>query len=409
MNENSTMNNDQWKDEFDLEQAWMQMHDLLNKELPVEQRRRKKTGWLWWSRMAAMLIIGVAIAVFTVQLYYSGNSDNRVAENEPGAINEREKWGPFTGTKNKNNGKAISAQKNDHSQPIVHESKKVTDANNIGFIQKIKFIRGHKEQKEFQQSNYLSLVDQFTAEKLIATANSSISDLNKISNNIPPRDSARTLAAPASAKSYRRAGVELGVYYNTGSKISNIYPVARYHLPVGKRTSLSAGIALNSAVAPKDLTVNEFMVLNDTANQVYFNVRNTSVNKITYLDLPLQLHYAIDPHWSLSAGVQLSVLQQSSGRSQSRSFDFLSDPVDQVGETVLTMAGYQPYHTYAQEYEIYKMNWRLLAGVSYHLGKASINVQYQGSVTDSYSLKDFNGEKNSSRIGFVSVGAAYKF
>jgi hypothetical protein len=73
------------------------------------------------------------------------------------------------------------------------------------------------------------------------------------------------------------------------------------------------------------------------------------------------------------------------------------------------MAGYQPYHTYAQEYEIYKTNWRLLAGVSYHLGKASINVQYQGSITDSYSVKDFNGVKNSSKIGFVSIGAMYKF
>lgn len=407
MKENSTMNNDQWDDEFDLGQAWAQMHDLLDKELPVQQQRRKKAAWLWWGHMAAMLITGIAIAVFTVQ-FYSSEKNNSVAGNKPGAINTKERSGSFTGIENKNNGKTSNVKGNDLSKPIVHTHKEMSYANTVRFIQKIKFTHDHiGQQRELQSSGHLLLNDPFIAEKLLVSANSSISDLNKISNHIPPHDSARTLAA--AAKSFRRAGVELGVYYNTGSKLSNIYPVARYHFPIGKKTSLSAGIALSSTVAPKDFVVKEFMVLNDTANQVYFNVRNTSVNKITYLDLPLQLHYTIDPHWSVSAGLQLSVLQQSNNRSQSQSFDFFSDPVDQVGQTALTMAGYQPYHVYAQEYEIYKTNWRLLAGVSYHLGKVSINVQYQGSVTDSYSVRDFNGEKNGSRVGFVSVGAMYKF
>lgn len=406
MNENSTMNNDQWKDEFDLGKAWMQMRDLLNKELPVQQRRRKKNGWLWWSRMAAMLIIGVAIAVFTVQFYSSENND-KVAENKPVDSNRKDK--PKSPAGNKKDGKVSTMQKNNSLPLFTNVDDEMIDANDKLLTQKIKFRSDYNEQeKESSPGNYLFAIDP-SAQKLIASSNSLISDFNTISNNILPRDSARTLAAPASAKSYRRAGVELGVYYNTGSKVSNIYPVARYHFPIGKKTSVSAGIALSSTVAPKDFIVKEFMVLNDTANQVYFNVRNTSVNKITYLDLPLQLHYAIDPHWSVSAGVQLSVLQQSNNKSQSQSFDFLTNPVDEVGQTVLTMAGYQPYHNYAQEYEIYKANWRLLAGVSYHLGKASINVQYQGSVTDSYSVKDFNGDKSGSKIGFVSIGASYKF
>ncbi|HEX2627746.1 MAG TPA: outer membrane beta-barrel protein [Chitinophagaceae bacterium] len=400
MNENSTMNNDQWNDEFDLEQAWTQMHELLNKELPVQQHRRKKSAWLWWCRMAAMLIIGVAIAVFTVQ-FYSSENNNRIAESKPnsGSGKERSKTGK-TGSSRQSVPTIVGSSQ----QPVAAIIGRVTR-----FIQKIKFTPEQDDRQKYLSRDQLKLIDKFIAEKIIASSNSSINNLNTVNNNIPPRDSASTPAAPAAAKSYRRAGVELGVYYNTGSKVSNIYPVAKYHFPVGKKTSLSAGIALSSTVAPKNFIVKEFMVLNDTANSVYFNVRNTSVNKITYLDLPLQLHYAIDPHWSLSAGLQLSVLQQSNNKSQSQSFDFLSDPVDQVGQTALTMAGYQPYHTYSQEYEIYKTNWRLLAGVSYHIGKASINVQYQGAITNNYKITDFNGEINSSKVGFVSVGAMYKF
>lgn len=398
MSENSTIKNNGEDAEFDLDHAWIQMRATLDRELPVQKRNRRRIAFLWWTRMAAMLITGISIAVFTVEMYHTGSSrdkqsmvvlpidKNNVAKQSelPKAKNS---FAETTTFPNKNDDKHLSSP---HSLAGKALAKRVL-AHPV-------FITGD----EILHSPAAKVSAQEAASRIPYPASIGRRNLSPV--RLYPIADALT---KGQVKRSRRAGVEIGLLYNSGTSASQLYPVLRYHQPLGDKLSISAGIAFNSPLAPKNFTVKEFMVLNDTTNQVYFTIRDNAIKKIVYLDLPVELHYAINKKWSVSAGVQLSISQEHSIDSKNTSYDFAADPTDRV--PLIGMTGYQPYQAYTQGYSIAKQNWRLLAGASYHFGKASIRVQYQGSLTNNYQVTDFNGEKMQGRLSLVTVGAFYKF
>jgi hypothetical protein len=400
MKENSTSNDFLKDDEFNLDDAWLRMRETLDRELPVQQESSKKRLLYWWTRMAAMLIIGIAIAVFTVNVSHTDNTVGKIEDDRSIESKANDKHENSVAVDN------TTAEKKDVVKKQIAENREgITKykrplqpkSSSNGFY--------NPRIKEPLNPSTFTLFNQ--AEKLLLSTNFSLQSHLQIVNNRPV-DSIRTPVAAAPVKRYRRAGVELGVLYNAGTELTNVYPVVKYHVPVNEKISISAGVALQSPVAIKDLTVKEFIVLNDTANQVYFNVRSTSVKKITYLDLPVQVHYAINKKWSVSAGLQLSVLQESNSHSQNKSYDFMSNPAQQV-TMPLWMTALQPYQTYMQEYELAKTNWRVLAGASYHFGKTAVTVQYQGSLSKNYSVKNFSGETTSTKLSVMTVGVSYKF
>jgi hypothetical protein len=90
--------------------------------------------------------------------------------------------------------------------------------------------------------------------------------------------------------------------------------------PIYKKLSLHTGLWAFSTVRGKEASSKERELINNMNASIYYNVTTTSVIKASYFDVPVTLHYAISPNWSVGSGLQVSKLYKLNIREQQESY-----------------------------------------------------------------------------------------
>ncbi len=206
----------------------------------------------------------------------------------------------------------------------------------------------------------------------------------------------------------QRIALRIEAHYNLGANITSIHPKISLLIPLSKKAFLSAGMGLNSQLRIKGLNPKEFVVLNDTVNQVYFTMEETKIRKAVYMDLPISFNYNLNKKISIGAGIQISVLQHTDVQREKNTFDFQSNLSREIAISPATTGTiFTAYQRYANDYKVMKTNGRLIAAASYKFRDLGIQIQYAKSITPNYQISDFNGIKREKRLSVLTVGFNY--
>lgn len=425
------------QDEPDLDMAWGEMRKTLDQKLPVKNDDLSRRLFIYFFRIAAvlLLILGTLLPGTIYNL-----KDNRQAKlpaqkretiNNSALNNQDQVISNTTfydiGIKQVNKSgedyhaalsfNNILSQKKTFSSLFLQNKRSNAKKEKYSLTSQLteeedNKINKHDDLLNFESDINYSIIKaeaNFTKRGIIESEKMMIqlkSKLTLIDTLVKTSDAAKQ---DEQKKKKSLIGFELGAYYNIGGSLSAVYPIANMGIPISEKVFISLGVGLNSQVKINDLAPKEFTILNDTVNQTYFIVEQKNIRKAAYIDLPLLLNYKLNKHFTIGAGVQLSVLQSVDMKTEKQAFDFQANLSQHVSSNVFVTANaYTPYQAYAQDYTVMKTNGRFITGVSYQLKNVAIKFQYAKSFSPNYSLTDFNGNISEKRLSVFTIGLTYR-
>lgn len=397
-----------YDEEPDLDQAWEDLRQKLDKKFPVKKKIRRKHFIVFTYKVAAIFFALMTCALLTNNYFLVKdqvpavyNTDDRSQTNS-----FHKNGSPVAGTADiitEKSDPAMETGENRGANALLRSSLFETESNtskDIGIEDRDETKMGYSRNREINRPAILKTIDPgktFAIQKSLA----SISGLSSL-------DAAPDKKATNVKKKDKIIGFDIGAYYNIGSSLKSIYPVANINLSIAKKSSISLGIGLSSMVSVRNFTPKEFIILNDTANLVQFGVTRNEIKKVTYIDLPACFNYKINEQFRVNMGMQVSFLQDFNNKPEYKTYDFQADLSKVVSPNVSGVSQLTPLHTYAEEYTVKKTNWRFVTGISYQYKDAGIKFQYQRSLTPNYNLFDFDGFNSRKKLSVFTVGVYYQ-
>ena len=210
---------------------------------------------------------------------------------------------------------------------------------------------------------------------------------------------------------YVGAGINISPWSNnTGSFSSgdiNIHPGVALIMPLSKKLSLHTGLWAFSTVRGKEASSKERELINNLGSSIYYNVNTTSIIKASYFDVPVTLHYAISPNWSVGSGLQLSKLYKLNIREQQESYDYnntrFSATVQQYNSTPTQAA-----IVLQKKAEIKKYEPRFVAETCVREGKWLLSAGYYYGLGKTITLKDADNTTHQYRNEYLKLGIQYR-
>ena len=210
---------------------------------------------------------------------------------------------------------------------------------------------------------------------------------------------------------YVGAGINISPWSNnTGSFSSgdiNIHPGVALIMPLSKKLSLHTGLWAFSTVRGKEASSKERELVNNLGSSIYYNVNTTSIIKASYFDVPVTLHYAISPNWSVGSGLQLSKLYKLNIREQQESYDYnntrFSATVQQYNSTPTQAA-----IVLQKKAEIKKYEPRFVAETCVREGKWLLSAGYYYGLGKTITLKDADNTTHQYRNEYLKLGIQYR-
>ncbi len=416
------------REDPDVDSAWVHMRSILDEKMPVKDKRSKRLIFYFY-RVAAMLLLLLCVLV-TGDMYLTKNiSHLKKYEIKIDTINTS-----LSTTKNNDAHLSTVAYeeaeqqhqvlKNSSLKPILQNTKahqkkylSVTSGKNRNatYLASNPSPAIHNSVAvEYpiskQKENGVNIsVDHDTSYgghfKITTAQTKQVSDTNDLAVKDSTVKNTGTANNDKIKKKKRVLGVEMGAYYNNSGSVLSIYPIAALTFPVQQKSFVSFGVGFNSQVNLHNFISREFTLLNDTANQVYFTLDQKKIKKVVYIDLPISFHYSLNSHFIVSAGVQLSVLQNVDIKTEKKIFDFQSDLIQEISPGAISTAGtFTPYPVYAQGYDFMQTNWRFITGLGYHFKNAAIKFIYQQSFNPNSRFTDFDGTRSERRFSIFTLG-----
>lgn len=382
-------------------QGWLQMKAMLDMHMPVRSiDGQKKTAALWWNelpiRQIAVLIPFICISILTGR---QGIIEwQPVVQEINGSINEI----------NTGAGKLRSVPILNNDQPSSNDAFLIS--NDAQVIQDNSREPAGRQQKEdmlvlngkatdisIERIRRLNEPVPVELLKDKIKPGTIFSKKVKVNEYILPYVGSRK---EANGKAQTKIGFSAGVGSNS-SGTRNIYPViaASYHF--NDRIAVSIGMEANVPLSPKDASKRNVSFINDTSLNIQFSVDRESIDKLVYLNVPLEYSFKVKKNVALVSGMELSFLQKVHTSSQKEVFDYSASPVSVLGPEISTYVN--GLQRAVDEVEARHTNIKFNAGVSYSLGPASVEARYHYNLHEPVVVKDFNGQVKGGNKGMFSL------
>ena len=423
-------------DEPDVDSAWHGMLRILDQQLPVSKPDRYKRTVIYIISVAAMLLATLVIMVPQKISNTKGPESKIVSTNRDHSnlVSPEQKqidhgFAPGKQDDQKRGATVnTAAPASTHSYDSAKKDAAVVSADLSLKGYYINQARPFKPLINSRKTEARKVIDQQLILKL-DLPNSILPPVNfltekatldqveirgRMINISPVKDSA---VLPLSAvtikdskeRQLKKIGVQVGLSHNVGASWRAISPVVAITKRLSRKSFLSVAVGFNSQLTTNGFTPIEFVVLHDSSGQPYFDVAETNIRKLVYIDIPLYLKYAINKNFNLTAGVKLSLLQHSDVSTKEERFEALANLPPQLSNfPLITTSSLVLNQSYAQHYQIMKTNGRLIAGVEYRVNDVGITLQYEKSFSSNYRLTDFNGTQFRKRLSLLSVGLNYR-
>jgi len=185
-----------------------------------------------------------------------------------------------------------------------------------------------------------------------------------------------------------------------------IYPIAFVDYRLTHRWTLRAGLAAPAPVAyssmPTHTTIST--TVNDSLQSTQTVSEKNKIGRLVYLDIPVTAQFAVFPHFTVEAGVQLSRLlteQEDTKTASTVSPGFIAYATNY-------MSGQVPLAQTHNTQQVRKTDPRYLLGANYQLHRFSAGLQYQGGLLKSVNQTDDEGNVLSNRTSIVRMQINYR-
>ncbi|MEO8822004.1 MAG: outer membrane beta-barrel protein [Ginsengibacter sp.] len=393
------------------EEGWKQMHETLRQhglssDTPnlADSSRRRNIFLL----IAACLFF---FLIFTYPYILNHNTFFSTALKTNAVNSLSNKSSTSNATDNTVSFEDIASSEDNESSSLTSQQKqlirqKINDA--ILESQKESFGQSFQNEKKY-------LLQKFSMEKPyqieIPGTDSPIDSAIKIEKTIPPQQKpANTFSKKA--KLFAGAGINIS---SAGNKFShsfdlknfNIHPSVTVIIPLTPKLNLHTGLSAFSMIHGKEVSAKEKELVNNLSNNVYYNIKTTSIIKASYFDLPVTVHYSINKNWSVGSGIQLSRLYKVNIKEVKESFDYnntlYSATVDQYNATPMgARAAFQ------KKVEIKKMEPRFIAETNLQQGNFLFSAGFFYSLEKSIILKDGYNSSHQYRNEYFKLGIQYR-
>lgn len=210
---------------------------------------------------------------------------------------------------------------------------------------------------------------------------------------------------------YAGVGINLSAWSNNKGSFNsgdiNIHPGISLVLPISNKLSLHTGLWAFSTVRGKEASSKEKEIVNNIGSSIYYNVNTTSIIKASYFDVPVTLHYAITPRWSVGSGLQISKLYKLNIQEQQESYDYndnrFSATVQQYVSTPTQAA-----MALQKKAEIKKYEPRFVAETCIKEGKWLLSAGYYYGLGKTITLKDADNSTHQYRNEYLKLGIQYE-
>ena len=382
------------------ETGWKQMHEMLKErgmstEIPSIAPSVKKRNW-FLMMAAAILLFFIFLSPFILNDKYH---IARTTSSNAGSFSPSE---------------TEIATQSETSRPQRQVAGVTTAAQREVVRQKLKtdYIQFRKEQAIARlQEQRTFLIQKFSGEKVANTALPKLSERMDTAAHFTP-----LVATPKKSKDNATKKVQFfagaGINISEGDKNSfslhnfNVHPGFTVVIPVTNTLSLHTGLWAFSTLHKKEAITKERELIN-TTNNPYYNINTTSIVKASYFDVPLTVHYAINPNWSVGSGFQLSKLYRINIKEKKESYDYNNLLVSSIVNLYNPTAA-RADAIFQKKVEVNKYEPRLVVETNFNYHNWLFSAGYYYGTGKTITLKDANNMPHHYRNEYFKCGVQYR-
>lgn len=215
-------------------------------------------------------------------------------------------------------------------------------------------------------------------------------------NDLPPKNTKRK--TPENGSWHFYAGVGLNVSLNHTQPLQP-YPTVEVRYHTNRKFYFAMGLSTWSRVSTIAGGISKTVYLNDTANNIRLYNEVTGFKHPQYVDIPLSAGLNITKHFSVSGGVQLSVLMNKQTEKVLEPYDYQMNSVPNAVLPIAITTGRaeQQYNVQAK-----KMDYRFITSLQYTQGK------FAGGLTYQYAFKPAANGLVAKHNNLVSLSVLFK-
>jgi hypothetical protein len=409
------------------EEGWKSMQQLLDKEMPVSKRGRRRYLFFVVASLAGIVFLATSIPIknyfeqTSTQTALKENITGNKVKEDNVTQKEVEQEDNNVFSLNSNNYKAATS---------INSNAKITpnnESNNtqfdLGSGNTNAMLLSKEAGKELLYSNAITqnavdqnVIDQNKTTRLkdefAAPDNQDVSSTNKSETKDEKKTSTiNNLNKKQSNKNFERSwqlNAGLGINVSLSNTLHSLhpYPFAELKYNFSPRFFVGASVGLFSPVGSKANGVKKTVYVNDTSFNVSKYNEKLNYNRLTYIDAALTAGVKINKKMSLQTGVQVSRLISSSTSTTLEPYDFNSNIISMQTPDVTTIpVTPSAAPVYNNRIDVQKFDIRYIAGINYDLKKVSLGLQYQAGINPILKGDIVTGDKNK----IIMLRAAYRF
>jgi hypothetical protein len=409
------------------EEGWKSMQQLLDKEMPVSSKRRRRFVFLFVASIAGIILLATAIPVknYFEQTALKKNHEENIIANKSNEKGESQK----EEVKESNN--IAPLNKNDNSGASIKNTSQIISNNKTNYNQYNLSSKGNKTARSSEEINKELLYANAITQNLI---DQSFSDQNKnaqLNDHSLAQESTQNVSSANKGETKEEKTVSLvnnsnkkqtnknfipgwqlsagiGMNMSLSNTLNSLrpYPVAELKYNFSPRFFAGASIGLFSPVGSTASGVKKTVYVNDTSSNISKYNEKLNYNRLTYIDAALTAGMKISNKLSLQTGIQVSRVVSSSTSTTLEPYDFNSNIITMQTPDVTTIpVTPAAAPVYNNRIELQKIDVRYIAGINYDLKKVSFGLQYQAGINPILKGDIVTGDKNK----IIMLRASYRF
>lgn len=358
------------------QQGWEQMQLLLDKRLPV--KNKKPLRGFYFPMMVAASLITIFLSSILVL-----NDTAIINSNKPEADKSNAHKGSIIAySMNATDGKTGSRSviKNEQTGVAVVSS----ESNDLTF-------RKIALPENIHPITYLP-INALPVENIIAKM-----AMIAIPQDAVDEDSAGLAEKAGKLHQMRHWQLSAGLAMNTmiGQQQNfTPYPAAVLRYDLSKNFFLSLGLSAGSHIAGESRGLKKKTYVNDMVNNIQFYNTVNQYYDFSYADIPLLAGVHISKKISLQAGLQASVLLKTKTKTIIEQYDFQMRLAGGATNGLVSGTAAAPVSETDYRVEARKMDYRFTTGIKYNINKLAFNVMYQHSLQPALTGDFTSGNKH---------------
>ena len=410
------------------EEGWKGMQQLLDKEMPVSSKRRRRFVFFFVASIAGIILLATAIPVKnyfeqtatkkTLKENIEANTLKEKDELQKEEVRQSNNIASLNNNDNdspaslKNSSQIVSNNKTDYNQYSLSSKRNKTVLSSEEINKELSYADAIAQDVIDQSFTDQNKTEQLNKQPVMQENKQDVSLTNK--SETKEEKTAGTINNSNKKKSNKyfkptwqlNAGIGMNISLSNTLSSLRPYPFAELKYNFSPRFFAGASIGLFSPVGSKANGVKKTVYVNDTSFNVSKYNEKLNYNRLTYIDAALTAGVKINKKISFQAGVQISRLISSSTSTTLEPYDFNSNIITMQTQDVTTIpVTPSAAPVYNNRIEVQKFDVRYLAGINYDLNKVSLGLQYQAGINPILKGDIVTGNKNK----IITLRAAYHF